>query len=150
MADVVYGAYSSKFENIDTYKALYNTIRLLSNNETIILLTYTPRREAEKQFFDLLSLEFCWTKHSAELLLPEHEIDNRIEIYHIHKSRWASVNSLSSHVQTPTMSNYLNTVSEQQNEQMKLKLQQKKSKRHRRNSKEKLKQHIIVDSPLKP
>ena len=54
-------------------------------------MTYTPRRAPEAAFFEMLSTAFVWTAHQASTLLPAHEgqVDERIWIYHLHRSALA-------------------------------------------------------------
>lgn len=96
MADVVYDAYSTSgvgSDGCDNFRRLFSTLTLLcpEGSSTTILLTYTPRRAPEKAFFDLLATAFVWTAHQATALLPDHPglVDERIWIYHLHRSKLA-------------------------------------------------------------
>lgn len=97
MADVVYDAYATSgpgSEDCDNFRRLFATLCLLvpEGSQTTILLTYTPRRAPERAFFELLATAFLWCTYPATALLPAHEegsVDDRIWIYHLHRSRMA-------------------------------------------------------------
>ena len=97
MADVVYDAYSVTgpgSEDCDNFRRLFATLCLLvpEGSNTTVLLTYTPRRAPERVFFELLATAFLWCTYPATSLLPSHEegsVDDRIWIYHLHRSRMA-------------------------------------------------------------
>jgi hypothetical protein len=93
-------AYSTRgpgSDKCDTFRKLFATLLLLCPLDDplrpppTILLTYTPRRAPEAAFFELLSTAFVWTAHPAPSLLPAHEgqVDERIWVYHLHRSNLA-------------------------------------------------------------
>jgi membrane-associated phospholipid phosphatase len=98
MADVVYDAYSTKgvgSDGCDNFRRLFATLCMLCPEDRqpapTLLLTYTPRRAPEAKFFELLATAFVWECYPATALLPDHsgQVDERIWIYHLHRSRMA-------------------------------------------------------------
>lgn len=100
-ADVIYDAYSTVgtgSDKVGVCHILYETVKQMCKEESVMLLTYTPRRAEEAEFFTNLSQEFYWCKYKAEELMSclynsnnssskynvmSGDIDSRIEIYMI-------------------------------------------------------------------
>ena len=99
MSDVVYDAVHTDITLTRNHSDLVYTINEMSHDHTIILLTYTRRKPNESQFFDMLSKTCVWRHISARSLFEQQiwldsthhsAIDDRVYLYHIHKSRLSS------------------------------------------------------------
>jgi carboxylesterase type B len=124
-------AYSTQLDGLNNSSRLYSTLKYLTRRSPApeILMTYTPRREEEKQFFELMSQDFCWQSIPACQLLPDHEIDERIVILHVHRSQAAAAPSVRESVHTKEMSSFLTEEQRRQEEIMKQKIEAKRAKK---------------------
>ena len=128
LSDVVYDAWDTRqSDGVNNHRRLFHTLHCFAtlSPSLLVLLAYTPRREEESEFFDLLRAHgYCWTVRSAAEVVPDSvraEQDRRVDMYLVWRNECVS-GEMHRHVRDRRLSAWVSEEKGRQDELLQRKL----------------------------